>query len=550
MSAAAPRPLGSLTGRGRRSVRTPPAWTLTAAFGLLYVLLALPSSDLAAASYRSNLFSRVGFTLWDNSWYAGHHLLAYSLLAPALGALIGTQVLAALSMTAVTGLFAVIVEGRYPRRAAQIAALWLALGAAVGLLSNRVPFDFGLAIALGAVLAALRERLGVALSLSVLTSLASPVDGAFLALAWVAWGLAGPRRRWPAALTGAALGPIALLALVFPEGGSQPFDPSAFYPALAGVLLIAWLVPAEQRVLRIGVLLYAAALTGSYVLPTAVGANADRLGALFGAPVAALLLLGRSTIGRRPRLLLAAAPMLLYWQANAPVTDFAAAISDPGVHSSYYDPLLGELRRIGVGYGARPARVEVVPLTDHWEARWVAPHVMIARGWERQLDRYRDGLFYDESTSLTAAAYHAWLNEQSVSYVALPDVPLDYSAITEGRLLRGGSAGAGGPPSYLREVWHSAHWRLFAVADPRPLIEGGAALRSVTTDSFTLAAPRAGSYTVRLHFTAYWALASGHGCVSRAPGDWTSVRAPGAGVMHVVIAFSPGRIFDHGARCR
>ena len=55
--------------------------------------------DLAAAGYRSDLFARVGFTLWDNGWYGGHHLLAYSLLAPALGALIGPQPLAALSMT-------------------------------------------------------------------------------------------------------------------------------------------------------------------------------------------------------------------------------------------------------------------------------------------------------------------------------------------------------------------------------------------------------------------------------------------------------------------
>ena len=39
-----------------------------------------------------------------------------------------------------------------------------------------------------------------------------------------------------AAPTAAALAPIALLTLVFPEGGSQPFVASAFYPALAGVV--------------------------------------------------------------------------------------------------------------------------------------------------------------------------------------------------------------------------------------------------------------------------------------------------------------------------
>ena len=63
------------------------------------LIVAPPSPDLAAASYRSDLFARVGFTLWDNGWYGGHHLLGYSLLAPALGALLGPRLLAALSMT-------------------------------------------------------------------------------------------------------------------------------------------------------------------------------------------------------------------------------------------------------------------------------------------------------------------------------------------------------------------------------------------------------------------------------------------------------------------
>ncbi len=42
-------------------------------------------------------------------------------------------------------------------------------------------------------------------------------------------------RRWPpVAMTFAALAPIAALELAFPEGGSQPFVPSAFYPGLRG----------------------------------------------------------------------------------------------------------------------------------------------------------------------------------------------------------------------------------------------------------------------------------------------------------------------------
>lgn len=537
-----------------RLARRAPAWTITAGLGLVYLIVAPASSDLAAAAYRSDLFGRVGFTLWDNSWYGGHHLPAYSLIAPALGALIGPQVLAALSMTVAAALFARLIDGCFPPRAARVAAAWFALGAAIGLLSSRVPFDLGLAVGLGALLLAQRERRRGALALTVLASLASPVAGAFLALAFLAWALAGPERRWPGTLTVAALAPIALLALAFPEGGSQPFVASAFYPALAAVLLIAMLIPSGRsgderqvehgrRVLRAGVLLYAVALTGSYVLSTAVGGNVDRLGALVGAPVVACLLLGGSSIGRRPWLLLALAPLLLYWQANAPVADFVSASRDPAVHRSFYTPLLDELRTLDIGYAGRPARIEAVPSIDHWEARWLAPAVMLARGWERQLDGYRNGLFYDGS-ALDAVTYRAWLDEQAVSYVALPDAPLDYSAKAEARLLRAGGLG------FLREVWRSAHWRLFAVLGARPLAQPPGQLARLTSDAFTLQAPRAGGYTVRLRFSPYWALAGGHGCVERAPGDWTDVRAERAGGLRVVMRFSLTRVFDYGPRCR
>jgi hypothetical protein len=135
-----------------------------------------------------------------------------------------------------------------------------------------------------------------------------------------------------------------------------------------------------------------------------------------------------------------------------------------------------------------------------------------------------------------------------VSYVALPDAPLDYSAGAEARLLRG-QGGAAALPGYLREVWRSAHWRLFAVRRAAPLAQGPAVLASLGSDSFTLRLPRAGAYTVRVHFTPYWMLASGGGCVSRAPGDWTSVQARSAGTARVVIDFSLARVFDHGPRC-
>jgi hypothetical protein len=562
----------------------PPAWTITAALGLIYVIAAPPSSDLAAAGYRSDLFARAGFTLWDNGWYAGHHLLAYSLLAPGLGSLLGPQLLTALAATLATALFAALVAERFPARAARLAALWFAVGVSVELLTNRVAFDLGLALGLGSLLLAARScsrtsahRAGArralaasALALAVLCALASPVAGAFLALTALAWMLAetvgggrgavsrsdGDGRaggRWTSAmgarglalpLVVAALTPVALLAIAFPEGGTQPFVASAFYPALAVVLLIAAAIPPQQRVLRTGTLLYALVLIGAYAIPTAVGGNADRLGALVAGPVLALALAGAGgAAGRRWWALLALAPLLLYWQVRAPIADFATAASDQSTERSYYQPLLRELRELGIGYGARPARIEVVATRNHAEARWVADRVAIARGWERQLDVGRNGLFYARSRSLGAARYGVWLSEEAVSYVALPDATLDYSARAEARVVRSA-------PGYLREVWRSRHWRLFAVVAARPLAQPPSTLARLGSDWFTLRTPAAGTYTVRVRFTPYWELASGHGCVRRGPGDWTQVQTRGAGSVRVAIGFSLARMFAHGPRCR
>lgn len=520
-------------------------WLVTAALAVVYLILAPQSPDLAAASYRSHLFSQVGYSLWDDSWYGGHHLLAYSLLAPALGAAIGPALLAALSMVAATGLFSLTLADRVAPRTALLAGLWFAFGASVALLSSRVPFDLGLAVGLGAVALAQRGRVVAAGALCVLCSAASPVAGAFLAMAMLAWALAGsarPARGVLLALCLLALAPIAFLSLAFPEGGSQPFVASAFWPALAGTIVVGLAMPAERRVLRAGALLYALVLVGSFFIASAVGGNADRLGALCAGPLAACALLGAP---RRRWALLALLAPLTYWQANAPVTDFVSTLSNPATGASYYVPLQRELARLGIGYGRRPARVEAVPTVDHWEARYLAADVMIARGWERQLDRYRNGLFYG-SEALTPASYRRWLDAQSVSYVALPGASLDYSGKAEARVLAGAAAsGAGG---FLHEIWSSRDWRLFAVRSPRPLARGGT-LTQAGTQSFTLQAPAAGDYVIKLHFTPYWSLTRGSGCVARAPGDWTAVRARAPGVLHVAVEFSPARIFSHGPRC-
>jgi hypothetical protein len=530
-----------------RAITRAPAWTITAIGGCAYLIASPASADLAAASYRSDLFGRVGFSVWDNGWYGGHHLPAYSILAPPLGWLLGPRVLATLSMIIAAALFEPLVANSYPRRAARVAAGWFALGAAIALLACRVPFDLGLAVGLGALLAAQRRHNAAALALAALCALASPVAGGFLALAAGTWWISARPGRFALALGALALAPVALLALAFPEGGFQPFVASAFYPALAGVLLIAALVPAgsdqNTRLLGTGLLLYALALIGSFVLRSPVGGNVDRLGALLAGPVAALALAGRVGIGAwRARALVVLAPFLLYWQSNAPVTDFVAAVSDPAVNSSYYAPLLHELGALQIGYGAAPARIEVVPTVDHWEAQFVGSRVSIARGWERQLDNRRNALFYTRG-GFDAERLHAWLSDEAISLIALPDAPLDYSARAEARLLRSQA------PSYVREIWRSSHWRLFAVLGASALAEAPAALTRLTNDSFTLSTPIAGSFTVRVRYTPYWRIAGSPGCVRRAGGDWTQLRAPRPGSFHVVVDFSLARVVEHGPRC-
>jgi hypothetical protein len=438
-------------------------WTLALALAgplaLAYAIARPPAADLAAATYRSDLFARVGYTLRDAGWYAGHghYLLGYSLLSPALGALVGVYALLALSAVVSAALFALVAEGAFgTRAAAHVAAAVFAVGFGVGLLSGRVPYDLGVAIGLGAVLAVQRGRLGLALALAALCGAASPVAGLFLALAGIALALARPAAdgRTGAALAAAALAPVAVLTLAFPDGGWEPFDLSAFWPVLAGAVAVALLLPRgtlparARRAVRIGAGLYAVALCAAYAVHTPMGGNAARLGALLGAP-----LLAGGLWARHRRALVALAPLLLYWQLVTPIQDFEAIANDPSTRAAYYAPLLAELRRLTDG---RPTRIEVPLTASHWEAADLAGHdgVALARGWERQLDTRYAPLFY--RPGLTAAAYETWLAQNGVAYVALADAPLDYSARAEAALVRGGLP-------FLAEVWRSRHWRLYRV---------------------------------------------------------------------------------------
>ena len=71
------------------------------------------------------------------------------------------------------------------------------------------------------------------------------------------------------------------LAVLFPEGGYEPFALSSLLAAAGASLALILVLPARERLLRRGAQLYLLALLLSYVVPSPMGSNAVRFGVLF-----------------------------------------------------------------------------------------------------------------------------------------------------------------------------------------------------------------------------------------------------------------------------
>ena len=309
----------------------------------------------------------------------------------------------------------------------------------------------------------------------------------------------------------AATLPVALLVAAFPEGGTFPFRPAALAWSLL-VAAAAWrLVPPAHRAVRVGAVLSGVACLGAFAVPNPVGANVTRLG-MVAAPLAAGALAGRR------RLLAVAAVPLLWWQLSPAIDAVARAGADPSADPAYHEPLL----RFVESRAAGPVRIEVPPTRRHWEAAHLPPRVLLARGWERQLDIGRNQLFY--RPGLTADAYRVWLVDSGVAYVALPDVDLDPAARDEAALLRSA-------PPFLRPVWTGAHWQVWEVAGGPGLVDGPARAVAVGADEVLLEVSAPGHVLVRVRHTLW--VARGPACVGPGPGGWTSVSARGPGLVHL-----------------
>ena len=520
-----------------------PDWLPAVALSSLLAALMLAWNpqvgDLAAQVFRTELFQHTGLAIWNGSWYGGHYTLTYSFLFPPLASLLGPQLVGTISVVASSYLFDRLVRDRWGE-AARLATLWFAAGVVTLLADGQLTFALGVAFGLASLRCLQVGRGKLALVAAAACALSSPVAAAFLAGVVLIGALerGRPFDRVAVWVGAVALAFVLVPNLAFPESGQFPFVFSSFIgiPLWCGsALYVTRDLRGEERQLRWAIAAYLLASIVIWLVPNPMGGNAVRLGALFGGPVLAAVVLAR-----RPRV----APWFLAlfmagglcWQVTASVSQIARSVGDPSTSREYFQPPAQWLAQ----HGGDGVRVEVPPTAHHWESAYMASQFELARGWLRQLDTTRDDIFYNDEQPLTSATYGHWLRHNAISYVALPDAPLDYSSVAERRLILSS-------PSYLDLRWSSPHWSIYAVRDPEPLVEPvGAAAAEVLwvgRQSFALDVDRPGDFLVRVNFTPYWSISRGAGCIIR-QGDWTVARAAHPGVFRVAADFSVGRAWN------
>ena len=211
---------------------------------VVYLIWSPPSADLAAQTFRTELFEAHGFEVWSNAWYGGIHLPGYSLLFPPLASVIGIRLVGAISVVAAAGLFA---RARSPPLRRPRTAGDLAVGLGGGDESVHGPAHLRARRRDWRRRAArARPRPPVASALlAALTACASPVAGLFLAFAGGVLRVTG-RRRDGLLLGAAALGATGLVALAFPTGGVEPFVGNTFKLITAATLILV-VRPARAR---------------------------------------------------------------------------------------------------------------------------------------------------------------------------------------------------------------------------------------------------------------------------------------------------------------
>ncbi|WKX72126.1 MFS transporter [Streptomyces sp. XD-27] len=525
------RPAPGWRGRIRSVIfhPVPAALILAALLHLLWVvLLANSGGDLAAQDAWAEFALQHPDLAYNLSWYGGMHPVSYSVISPHLMAALGVRTTMMIAGTISAGLLALLViRSRAVTRPMPV-ALYGTFALICNAISGRVTFGLGAMFGLGALAVIFAwptkwrshqwshkaARASLAALLSALATMSSPVAGLFVGVVAAALWLT---KRRPAAY---ALGVtpvivVGLSAWLFPFSGTQPMSiGSAILPVVAAVG--AFLCPKEWRTVRVGAVLYGIGTILTWLIPSQIGTNITRLGMIFGGVVmlAALTTYRRpareevrtTPYGRKWLALVLALTTITIWQLVKTGDDIIHARPDAAWNRELA-PLVDQLKRVEADRG----RVEVVPVRSHRESSALAPYVNLARGWNRQADKERNPLFYeDEDRPLDPDAYRAWLNRWAVHYVVLPKDEPDHAAKQEAELITGGLP-------YLREVWSDGNWKLYKVSEPTPIADPPATVVRAGADQLELTVESEGPVLIRIPYTRWLALVDADGDGLKAP---------------------------------
>ncbi|MFC4888513.1 hypothetical protein [Streptomyces beijiangensis] len=475
----------------------------------LYVVwaavLATGGGDLAAQLAWAGFTARHPGAAYNLSWYGGSHTANYSLLTPYLMAWFGVRAVSVAAGLGATWVLACLA-GRWGYAPALLgaAAIWCNVA------SGRTTFAVGVAIGLLALLYV--RRAVPAVLCAALATMASPVAGLFLVVAGAAYLL---DRRWglAARLIVAPAVVVAATTVVFPFHGEQPMAVGKLWMPLTACVALG--AAARPRIVRYAAGVYGLGVVLTYFIASPIGTNVERLVGLAGPVVLLIAVLTASSAARR-LLLVAALCVNCYWLVDKTLDDLRVSDTVPA-WASDTGGVVAELKRLD----ADRTRVEVVPARNHREATALAPHVNMARGWNRQLDVERGRLFYDGT--LTPATYRAWLNHWAVGYVVLPDGRPDGPAEGEAAIV-----GAGTP--WLEPVWRDAHWSVYRVRDAVPLVSAPATVVRGSDAELVVRMPGAGSTTVRIAYSP-WLKAEGARVAK--DGEWVRLTVDRAGTYRL-----------------
>ncbi|MEU5675680.1 hypothetical protein ACH5AJ_02515 [Streptomyces rochei] len=502
-------------------------------YAVWWAFLATGGGDLAAQEAWADFVSRHGGSAYGLFWYGGTHTANYSVISPYLMALFGVRTVTAVSGLAASWLAAVLVV-RTGVRGPGWVALLASLALWCNVASGRTTFALGLAFALAACVPLVRERrLAVAAGYAALATMASPVAGLYLAVVGAGFLLVRDRGRALVLLVPPAA-VVGLTTLLFPFAGEQPMPAGRIWPPVVLGLAVTALAPRDWRVARWSGAVYAAGTVLTYVVPSAVGTNVERFAEYFAPPVLLAALLGADRARRVVRGLLA---VVLVFSVGWTVKKTADDLTEYTAVPAWATETDGVVRALE-GLGADRTRVEVVPARDHREAAALAPHVHLARGWNRQLDVERGRLFYDGTFS--PAAYRDWLDRWAVGFVVLPSAKPDGPAEAEAALVRDPDL----RPGWLEPVWQDEHWRIFRVRDAVPLVSEPGTVVAATGAELVLRVDRPGSVTVRVAWSPW--LRTDGGCLAR-DGEFTRLTVEAPGEYRLSSRYGPSPAA--GSRC-